>query len=315
MSAESRSVPRIDVRLMRVLEIVVRERSVSRTASILGQSQPAVSFALRQLREILHDPLLVRSGATLVPTERGLTLAARAHLLLEEIDHLADDEEPEDPHTLTRHVRIVSDNCLGTSLLPRLAASLRHEAPNITVEFCGIAAEDDIVTKLENGDFDLVVANWPSPRDTLRYMPLVEQDTLVVARRSHPCITQGPLTMERYLSLDHLSPTPTATAPVSPIDGRLARLGVARNIALTVPDFGIVPGILQTTDLVFTTCRAFATHLEGHQLATAPAPPEFGPMQFYLLWHDRTHRTAFSRWLRGLVKRSVAEIASEFEPA
>ena len=82
----------LDVRLMRILLLLLTECSVSRTAVVLGQSQPAVSLALKRLRDILGDPLLVRSGARLVPTDRGLEVAERVRKVLAEIDGLVEPE-------------------------------------------------------------------------------------------------------------------------------------------------------------------------------------------------------------------------------
>ena len=64
----------IDTYLLRVLHTLLMERSVTRAAVKLNQSQPAISAALRRLRDITGDPLLVRGKAGMVPTEYGLRL-------------------------------------------------------------------------------------------------------------------------------------------------------------------------------------------------------------------------------------------------
>ena len=75
---------RIDLHLIRVLHTVLTERSVSRSAIKLGMYQPAVSAALKKLRELAGDPLLVRSGAGMVPTEAALRMIEPAAALLGE---------------------------------------------------------------------------------------------------------------------------------------------------------------------------------------------------------------------------------------
>ena len=62
---------KIDLHLIRVLHTVLTERSVSKAAVRLGMHQPAVSSALKRLRDFAGDPLLVRSGSGLVPTVAG----------------------------------------------------------------------------------------------------------------------------------------------------------------------------------------------------------------------------------------------------
>jgi DNA-binding transcriptional LysR family regulator len=60
---------KIDLHLIRILHTVLTERSVSRAAIRLGMHQPAVSASLKRLRDFSGDPLLVRSGSGMVPTE------------------------------------------------------------------------------------------------------------------------------------------------------------------------------------------------------------------------------------------------------
>ena len=90
------------------------------------------------------------------------------------------------------------------------------------------------------------------------------------------------------------------------IDGQLTERGLHRNIHMTIPYFGLVPYILMSTDLVFTTGRQFAQHYARHlPVRVLPAPIEFPPMRFYQLWHERTHHAPEVTWLR----RLVAEVA------
>lgn len=312
----------LDIRLLRTLQILLDECSVSRTAAILGQSQPAVSLSLKRLREIIGDPLLVRSGARLVPTERGLELGARIARVLAEIDGMVNEEKPFDPATDTRALRIHAVNCLGIFFMPRIVELLHREAPNMQVDFCGTQNEREIFTEMEAGTIDLVIGNWPSPRESLRFAPLLETDMVLVMRQDHPLADRTRLTLDEYLSIDHLSPTPYISAEISPVDGRLAQLDRKRRIALTVPEFALVPATLARTDLVFTSSRPFAEQMAAVMpFALADAPREFDTMKFYMLWHERAHHSACNRWLRSLVRRIASEIGDagdlqsrKFEP-
>lgn len=295
----------LDVRLMRIFLILIEECSVSRTAVRLGQSQPAVSLALKRLREILGDPLLVRSGAHLVATERGAEIGRRVADILAEIDGMVLNAETFEPSSDMRSLRIQAANCLGTFFLPRIAAALRREAPAMQVDFSAIPDERDIFEEMETGSIDLTIGNWPAPRENLRIAPLLDADMVLVMRRDHPFAMRACLTLEEYLTLEHLSPTPTASAAISPVDGRLAQLDRKRRISMTVPEFTLVPWVLAaSTGLVFTSSRPFAEEMAGNMpFALVDAPPELGVMKFYLLWHERAHHSPFNRWLRSLVRR------------
>jgi DNA-binding transcriptional LysR family regulator len=299
----------LDVRLMRTLQILLEECSVSRTAVILGQSQPAVSLALKRLREIIGDPLLVRSGSHLVPTERGIELVARIERVLAEIDGMVTDGEQFAPATDTRSIRLHAVNCLGTFFLPRIIELLRREAPGMQVDFCGTPDERAIFSEMESGAIDLVIGNWLVPRDNLRVAPLLDCDMVLVMRQDHPMADRVALSLDEYLALDHLSPTPYISAAISPVDGRLSQLDRKRRIALTVPEFTLVPSVLARTDLVFTSSRPFAEQMAATMpFAIVEAPPEFETMKFFMLWHERVHQSPCNRWLRGLVRRVSGEL-------
>lgn len=300
----------LDVRLMRTLLLLVTECSVSRTAEILGQTQPTVSLALKRLRDLIGDPILVRSGATLVPTERGVELRDTVRRLLADIDaHLA-PPATFDPARSDRRFRIVAANCLGAVFLPRIFRAVARQAPGLRIDVVPLPAADTLMTELSSGEIDLVLANWPNPPDALRMAPLLSTGIKCLVWNGHPLAdARAPLTMERYLAQSHLSPTTDQRLQVSPIDGRLLELGLRRRITATVPEYAIVPHVLDQSDLVFTTGAPFAEDIaRDDRFALVDAPPEFGQMHFYLLWHDARHSSPAHLWLRNLLKDIAADL-------
>ncbi len=79
---------KIELYLIRVLHTLISERSVSRAALRLHSTQPAVSAQLKRLRELTGDPLLVRAGNDMSPTETALQLVGPATNLLHEAERL-----------------------------------------------------------------------------------------------------------------------------------------------------------------------------------------------------------------------------------
>ena len=90
---------KIDLHLIRVLHTVLTERSVSRAAVRLGMYQPAVSAALKRLRDLADDPLLVRSGSGMTPTEGGLRMLEPSARILRAAEVLFTDARGFDPQT------------------------------------------------------------------------------------------------------------------------------------------------------------------------------------------------------------------------
>jgi len=298
----------LDVRLMRTLLILLTECSVSKTAKILEQTQPSVSLSLRRLRAILNDPLLVRSGGNLVPTERGIELREPLRRILDDIDRHMGPAPDFDPASSERVFNIVSKNCLGMVFIPRILESVRAECPRASVRICQPPKLDQLVPLLASGQIDVAIANWPNPPDALRMAPLITTDIVCLVGPRHPLARTRALTMEQYLELDHVSPSGGQSAIMTPIGGRLHELNLVRRIAATVPEYGVVPDVLARTDLVFTTGRPFAERLASLlPFSILEAPREFGAMKLYMLWHDRTHRSPAHRWLRDVIRQVADE--------
>ena len=103
---------KIDLHLIRVLHTVLTERSVSRAALRLGMYQPAVSASLKRLRELAGDPLLVRSGSGMVPTDAGLRMIEPSASILRAAEMLFSDARGFDPQTATCTFRVAASDYL-----------------------------------------------------------------------------------------------------------------------------------------------------------------------------------------------------------
>jgi DNA-binding transcriptional LysR family regulator len=265
----------IDSHLIKVLHTLLTESSVSRTATLLGQSQPTVSVALRKLREMTGDPLLVRSGSRMVPTSHALTLIDPAAQALSSI---------------------------AAILNPAIVDAFHNEAPGAKLEFKHLMMIDGGYEHgLESGFLDLVIGNWRTPPEHLHLQPLCKEELVCLLRAGHP-IKPGRLTKAIYQEAEHLAVTTYNTTAWGTIDVELARNGLSRTVTTTLPYFGMAPYVLARSNLLFTTTRALATHYTGMlPLRIEPIPGGAQPLTYYQLWHDRTHRSAAATWLRKLV--------------
>ena len=305
----------LDTRMLNLLHVLLTERSVSRTAAILGQSPPAVSTALRRLREILGDPILVRSGARLVPTERAQELVEPVRQALANIERIIDPDERFEPARCEREVRIAIADCMGPLLLPRLLHLVRSEAPNVRLTLRAVEPEFDYPLALEEGELDLAIGCWPQPPLNTRSTLLVQDDLVCLVHQEHELarrhLPEGRLSLPAYIELDHLVRTLNQVTCPGLIHDCLTEHGVSRRIAATVPEFSLAPSFLLGSDLVFTTGRLFAEHWARLlPLAIVEAPVELKPMRTCLLWHDRTHRSSSGSWLRNLVRQAARELTA-----
>jgi len=116
-------------------------------------------------------------------------------------------------------------------------------------------------------------------------------------------------TVARYLDSDHLAPTPLNPGGRGVIDEYLALQGQERRIAVRSPHFSLTPQMVAGTRLVLTTGRQFCERYLGQlPVAILPCPVEFPRMMYYQLWHERTHASNASRWLREQVKAVATKL-------
>lgn len=156
----------IELHLVRVFHTVISERSVSRAAMHLSSTQPVVSAQLKRLRALIGDPLLVRAGSGMVPTEVALQLMEPAETLLRSAEQLFGGKSGSrafTPGAAEIEFRIAASDYIDPLFLPALVTRLRQEAPRARVTIHALSAEFDYRAKLARGEVDLVIGNWLEP--------------------------------------------------------------------------------------------------------------------------------------------------------
>jgi DNA-binding transcriptional LysR family regulator len=296
---------KIDLHLIRVLHTVLTERSVSKAALRLGMYQPAVSAALKRLRELAGDPLLVRSGTGMVPTDAALRMISPSASILRAAEMLFTDARAFDPQTATGSFRIAASDYLDPLFLPQLVAQVKAQAPRCGIEIHPLSAASDYHAQLAQGNIDCVVGNWLQPPEDLYQGELFTDEVVCLVARDHPAARRG-WTQADWLACEHIAPTPTHPGARGVIDQTLESLGLERNITARCPHFGLIPRMVASTLLVLTTGRQFCERFTDTLAVTIlDCPVKFPPLVYYQLWHERTHASASAKWLRERVK-SVA---------
>ena len=292
----------LDSYTLRVLVTLLTERNLTRVATRMNQTQPAISAVLRKLRAAFQDELLVRSGNSMVPTPRGLEVLHSARLALHEIDKLFVAGEGFDSATTQLTFKIGCPDYLATVFLASVGKVLRRRAPNAQLLVHPLGPEYDFEKALADGELDVVIGNWPEPPEHLHMAPLLDDDIVCLMSANHP-LAQGSMTREQYLRAPHVVPLPFSSTHRGVIDRHLASLRVTRNARVIVPFFSMAPHMLADTDLIFTISRHFANHYASLlPLAVVPCPIDFPDMHFYQIWHSRNQGSCAQRWMRGVLK-------------
>ena len=306
---------KIDLHLIRVLHTVLAERSVSRAAIHLGMHQPAVSAALKRLRDLAGDPLLVRSGSGMVPTDAGLRMIEPSASILRAAEVLFTDARGFEPQTTRNTFRVAASDYLDPLFLPKLVSQVKTQAPQCHIEIQALSADFDYHAHLERGDVDVVIGNWRQPSDALHMARLFHDDVVSMVSKSHPAVRRG-WDQQAWLEAEHIAPTPTHPGAKGVIDEHLDSLGLRRNIAVRCPHFGLIPAMAAASLLVLTTGRQYCErYCEDHggtlpvQILTCPVA--FPKLEYYQLWHERTHASNSARWLRERVKSVAATLQKD----
>lgn len=255
---------RTDLNLLALFEVIFGERHLGRAAARLNLTPSAVSHGLSRLRGLLNDPLFLRVPKGVVPTARALALAEPIADVLARARNVLASAEPFDPATSKRRFIIGAPDGVSPVFLSPLLARLERRAPGIAIGLRQLLPPSGgqsverawvpALAELERGAMDIAVA--PIDRAPPRFVTrtLYEEDFVVVARKRHPFAVKP--TLQRFCEARHLVVSLTSD-PHGFVDVELSKQGMARHVALTVPDFRSGLASIADTDLIAAMPRRF----------------------------------------------------------
>jgi DNA-binding transcriptional LysR family regulator len=302
----------LDLNLLRVFDTVMSERNLTRAAEQLAMTQPAVSNALRRLRESVGEALFTRAGFGVKPTARAEAIwpAVQAALtqLRETFDPLSYDPR-EQPHGFM----LAMADATAARILPPLLARLQAGRALANLRVQPLATRDPSPL-LEHGDADLAIGHFPEVvtrhsglglQASLLHRSLYQTEYVCVMRREHP-LAQAELTLDAYCAADHLLVSFSGRGQ-GLIDEALAGVQRSRRLVLTVNQFFTAGRVVARTDLLTVLPRAFLSVTGANEeLISRPLPLPLAPLHVHMLWHRRLERHPAQRWLREQIAAVVA---------
>lgn len=301
----------LDIRLLEALVALVEEASVTKAAGRVSMTQPRMSNALARLRTITGDPLLVRSGHGLVPTDRAIEIAAAVQKQLGCLHEAFAKPARFAPAASTRRFILAMSDYVSTLLLPPLLAELENAAPRITVEVK--AVEPQLVDRwLDDEDCHLAFGVLPHLNERLRASVLLHDGAACIARHDARDI-QGVITLDQYLRRSHVitSGTPTPVSTLEQIvDTTLAEHGHSRRItAKASTGFALAATVAQTDLIATLPVRAATAFGRFLPLQVLELPFKVTPFDITMVWHERVHRDPGHLWLRSLIRALASRVA------
>lgn len=298
-----------DMNLLRVLDALLTARSVSGAARRLGLSQPATSAALARLRAAFGDALLVRQGNRMQPTTLAEELRPRITHVLQDMSAVLSVAGDFDPATTRRRFRISANDYASMVLLAPLAARLRAQAPDATLEIMPLDETADV--RLAARECDLVVADRWSLRGIRTIETLFRESFVSVARADHPRLPRR-VSLDAFLAERHALISPRGQAR-GVVDRALEAHGRCRHVVLTIPHYLAAPSIVAHTDLVMTLPRRVADGYAEYPLRQFPTPIKLKGFDVVMASHARSMAEPSVQWLKELLRSVASDIADPLE--
>ncbi len=292
----------LDFNLLKVLDALLAERSVTRAGEKLGRSQPAVSNSLQRLRHLLGDELLVRGPSGFVLTPRADAIRAPLREAISLVEGCVAGDVQFDPAQATGVFRLSTPDRLNLALVPPLFARLQRFAPNMSLHV--ITAERQQAVDLLDADRTDLALGWVDEKPShLSAETVHEEDLFCVFRRDHPILKRGAkFDIGAVLSYPHLVVSATGRGTAI-FDDLLLHHGLRRRALVAVTNFTIVPHLLSNSDMigVFTKLAA-GVFQKSFKLAMRSAPIDVGKIATKMVWRLRDEKDKKHLWLREQIK-------------
>jgi DNA-binding transcriptional LysR family regulator len=301
-----------DLNLLKVLDALLAEGSTVAAARRVGLSQPAVSAALARLRLSLGDPLFVRQGQRLVPTDFAIALRTPLRTALDDLDGLLSGGRAFDPARDTARFVLTGSDFFAELLMPLLAREVLPHAPGLTVQLVELEPADYML-HIREGTADLALVPAGTVADWAERETLFTSEFAVICRADHTAAAA--LTDGAVFPLDRFCAIPHVTFSVEGLletqsDRALAAMGLRRRVAMTIADFSGVYRAAAQSDLIAVIPRELALHAaRALPLRVFRPPIPVGPVPIAMAWHRRSSRNPAHRWLRDTIARLLADLS------
>ena len=303
----------LDLNLLRVFDVVMAERNLTRAAERLSITQPAVSNALKRLKDSVGEDLLTRVSSGVKPTPRAEALWPEVRTAL---GHLRAALSPGEfnPQTDAASFRIAMADATAALFMPPLVSQIEQDQALTNLRVLPLATRDPS-EMLERGDADLAIGYFPETISVLtsqgsdsplRHARLHDSEYVCVMREGHALAEPGALTLDSFCAADHLLVN-FAGRPYGLADQALAALNRKRRIVLTVNQYFTAGRVVANSNLV-TVLPAYFVEATGYheQVVTRPLPFDLAGLHVAMVWHQRNDRSSAHQWLRARLLEAAA---------
>ncbi|MCE0505536.1 LysR family transcriptional regulator [Roseivivax sp. GX 12232] len=302
-----------DLNLLRVLDALLETASTTAAGRRIGLSQPAVSAALSRLRHALDDPLFLRQGRRLVPTDYAEGLRAPLRALLEETERLLIPPAGFDPARAEASFKISGSDFFAEMLMPELADHIARQAPGVRVQLVDLVPESYIDT-FDRYQVDLALIPEIAFPDWIAHQHLFRSDFVTIARQGHARLARAGIAPGEVLPIDLFCDLPHVLfSPEGNLramgDAALAEVGRSRRVAMTMPVFSGVYTAVARSEMIALIPAQLARRVAprvGLEIYRPPMP--IAPARISMIWHRRATLSPPHQWLRDQIAGLMAPL-------
>ena len=298
----------VDTTILLVFLGTMRHRKATTVAREMGLTQPAVSHALKRLRNIYDDPLFLRRAHGLEPTALARELEPKVRRIVRLISETLEGAEEFHPSSTATDLRIGAFDYELTGIIPQLVSELRKVSPNISVHAFPLH-NYEALDALAQGQIDLSIGYFDFPargESSFVAEELYSEHYVLAGRQDHPLFS-GDLTLEQIAAANHL-----LLSPYGPIrnlvDHALHLHGYKRNIQTIVPSLFSALSIVESSDLVVTLpSRVARSNARRFRITHKSLPIEGGSYQLQAVRHVRDATNPLHIWLLEHLRGVISE--------
>lgn len=290
----------VDGQLLLTFLMVLEENSVTKAARRLGVTQSSVSHALARLRVFFGDPLFVRSGQSLQPTERALELRASVQAALDALEALT-HERAFNPGREPLSFVVAANDMQRDLIFPELLRDIDKEGLSIAFEF--IPSGHPSLEMLRHARCHLALTPFPPDGTDVIRKPILNGEMMCFYDGS---VRDAPATWADYCSADHLAVRfPDGGTSLRALAG--VDKSEIREAHVSVPNFNGIPPFIKGTRMV-------ATELDLNKLCVlrdldmAPLPMPTDRVSIFMCWHRRSTNDPAHGWLRGRIEKIASDV-------
>lgn len=310
---------KLDLNLLVYLEVLLRERNVTRAAEQLNITQPAMSNGLKRLRTMLGDPILVRTSSGMEPTEYATEIQPLLRAFIANAEEIVHNKDTFDAARSNRVFRIMASDYAESTLLPAVLGKLSRQASDIVLDV--LTPSDVVFEDIEHGRVDMAINRFDEMPQSLHQQTLWQDTFSCLMSTSNKASEDWSLAT--YLNARHVWVSKTGMGigvGMSPdriqrlgwVDEALSQLGARRKIKVFTRHYQVAGLLAGQDDLIITLpTRAANLHQNSADVVALTPPFNIEPISLTMAWGPLLQHNAAHKWLRKLIVATASELSTD----